>query len=126
MNGIYTNGQKPVSVFSKNELEANWGKKCLVYGTYKIMMLPKSAKPGSQLIPSSRIVIVLSDSTNIALETHDLGIRDPKEKEKYMDCQVLVSGTLLHYAQLWGTPDEAAIVMNAIVDIEKIELVKEK
>ncbi len=125
MNGIYSNGQKPVSVFSKKELDANWNKKCLVYGTYKIMMLPKSARPGSQLIPTNRIVIVLSDSTNLALEIQDLGLRAPEEKEKYLNCQVLVSGTLKHFAQLWGTPNETAIVMNAIVDIDKIELIKQ-
>ena len=116
-------GQKPESIFSKNDMEKNWGKNCLIYGTYKTMMLPKSQNPESPLLPSNRIVIILSDSTELALETHDKGLRDITEKEKFIDRQVVVSGTLRHWAQLWGSSEEASIIIDAIIDIETIELI---
>ncbi|MBU0487766.1 MAG: hypothetical protein KKA07_01235 [Bacteroidetes bacterium] len=116
--------QKPASIYCKKDMEDNRQKECLVYGTYKTMMLPTSAHPGSPVVESSRIVIVLSDSTELALEVQDLGYRDEAEKEKFLGCQVLVSGTLSRWTQLWGTPEESAIIMDAIVDIQSIELIK--
>ncbi len=120
------NGQKPSSVFNAGDLEKNWGKNCLIYGEYKTMFLPKSTRPGSPLMPSDRIVIMLSDSTLLALETHNLGIRSAIEKTNYLNSEVVVEGILYKHLQLWGTPMEAAIVMNAITNIKNIEIIKEK
>jgi len=116
-------GQKPPSVFSAADIEENWGKNCLIYGKYTTLMLPKNARPGSPKIPSGRIVIMLSDTSALALETHDAGFRSDAEIKKFIDCKVVVEGTLQKYMQLWGKPGETAIVMSAITNIKNIEII---
>jgi hypothetical protein len=120
------NGQKPSFVYNAADLEKNWGKNCLIYGEYKTMFLPNSARPDSPLMPSDRIVIMLSDSTLLALETHNLGIRSEIEKTSYLNAEVVVEGIIYQHMQLWGTPMETAILMNAITNIKSIEIIKKK
>ncbi len=95
----------------------------IVIGKYRTMMLPKSARPGSPLFASDRIVIVLADGHQVAVETHEKGIRIAEEKEKYLDKKVKIRGTFRRFAQLWGSPEESAIVIDSLVDIKEIEIV---
>lgn len=98
------------------------GRRVTVKGRYLVMRLPRSARPGSPLFPSDRIVIELADGHHLALETHDAGIRPADEKKRCLDRTVLVTGRMTRFAQLWGRPHESAIVMDAVTSIESLSL----
>lgn len=105
------------------ELERHWDEKVILVGIYREMLLPKGKRPGSPLVLSRRIIIVLP-GISLALETHEAGYRSLEEKKKYMNKRVKVAGTIRRMVQLWGTPEEQAIVMPAIKEIESIELIR--
>jgi hypothetical protein len=116
--------QNLTSVTSKKDFEKNIDKEVVLLGVYKTMMLPESAKPDSPKKPSKRIIIELSDGTQIALETHDKGYRPVKEKVKLLNKKVEVTGTLYANHQLWGTNMETTIVMDAIKNLKNVEVSK--
>ena len=95
----------------------------IIEGTYKTLYLPVSAEPDSPLMPSKRITIRLDDGYELALETHEAGYRKEEEKKMFLDKRVFVKGKLVRFAQLWGSREESSIVMDAIQNIENIEIV---
>lgn len=123
MLGMFTMSlaQNLTAVTTKKDFDKNVNKEVALIGIYKTMMLPESARPDSPKKPSQRIYIELSDGTQIALETHDAGIRPVKEKVKLLNKKVKVTGTLHANHQLWGTNMEAAIVMDAVKEVKSVE-----
>ena len=107
-------------VKTKAEAEKNWDKKVVLVGTYETMMLPKSARPNSELISSPRIIIKI-DGDEIALDRGEKGIRGDEEKKKFLGKKVKVTGTLRKFATLWGDGTESSIIMNCITDIKSVE-----
>lgn len=107
------------TVESDADLEQAWGQPVTIVGTYRVMMLPTSARPGSASVPSQRVAIHVG-SRVLALEVQDRGLRPADEKRRFLDRRVAVTGTVHQRVQLWGAPDEAAIVMPAIVQITSI------
>lgn len=92
-----------------------------VQGVYRAMMLPRSARPGSPLFESDRAVIELEDGHHIALETHGAGIRPPDERDRFLGKTVRAKGFFMRWAQLWGSPEESSIIMDALTGVELIE-----
>lgn len=102
--------------FKKND-----GKKIILIGTYTPMMLPKSKRPGSPMIPSGRVSINL-DRYEIALDRDKKGYRDSTEVKKFSGKKVKVTGTASKMTTLWGSGQEQSIVMPAILEVKNIEL----
>jgi hypothetical protein len=110
-----------VVVRSDEDLVHAWGRRVRVIGRYERMMLPTSARPGAPSEPSGRVEVVVG-RRSLALDTHARGIRSEEEVQRFVGRRVVVVGTAREHAQLWGRPDEAAIVSAALVDVERIEL----
>jgi hypothetical protein len=63
----------------------------------------------------------LSDGHHVALETHGAGIRPLEEKDRFHGKQVKATGLFVRWAQLWGSPEESSIIMDALTNIEGLE-----
>jgi hypothetical protein len=107
-------------VSTEAECRERYGERVVAVGVYRPMELPTSARPGSPLVPTDRAYVELDDGHALAIETHDLAFRPPEERARLSGRLVAVTARLERMAQLWGTPEEAAIIMDALKEIESI------
>jgi hypothetical protein len=106
---------------TEQDLEDHWGERVTLAGYYQTMLLPTGKRPGSPLIESGRIQIAVG-SRLLALEVQKAGYRSESEKVQFLNRRVKITGTIREWVQLWGTPEEQAIVMPAIMEIQSIEI----
>ena len=109
------------SIESEKDMEKNMGSVVEVTGIYKRMNLSK--RP-DKIVYGSRVYIQLRDTSTLALEIGDKGLRMEDEIKKFENKNVRVTGRLNDMAPLWGDGTVASIVSRYLSEIQKIEVVE--